>query len=261
MAHRFLAPLTAALLLLSPPALAAETSRRSVDTRDPLVLPLPAGIEMNDLFVTWQTEVHWDQSEIKLTDGTFRSRQPSHGNTSWTLGFQFLEEFGVALQAIFAEQQEGFQVFGEFRMLSADDLGVDLKIGSMSGWSRNGGWVSGLTLTAGRTIRGGATGKGVKFTPQLLTGLRRLGHVFSVAASEGDPNTPFAGVEQRRLVFDSLVVLETEYKGFFLRMGGGWETVLVTFSSQETHPSAAYHHVSGPLMIVSLGAAVSLDNL
>ncbi len=258
-------------LLASHPTQAAVANHTSIDDRDPLTLPFPAALDTHDVYVGWQNEIHWDSANITLSNGSRVSRRPSDGNNGFTLGWRATDEFSFYVQSLMAFRNQAFQTHFQYRLLAANqDFPLDFNLGGGVGYSTKGNLLPEFQFTFGHTFRPAPRktakghllpGKGVVFTPQLVNGLRMLGHAFSAAALDGDPNSPYAGITQRRLVFDSLLFIEAEWKGFVVRFGGGWEQLVQTYNTHEDTPASNFRYESGPLLLVSLGASFSTDDL
>ncbi|MBI3557106.1 MAG: hypothetical protein HY074_12655 [Deltaproteobacteria bacterium] len=255
----------------TPEARATVANHTSIDDRDPLTLPFPAALATHDIYVGWQNEIHWDRSNINLSNGSQVSRRPSDGNNGFTLGWKAWDDFSFYVQTLLAARNLAFQTHLQYRLAAADaDFPFDFNIGGGLGYSIKGNVLPEFQFVFGHTFRPAPRknakgkllpGKGVVFTPQLVNGLRMMGQAFSAAALDGDPNSPYAGVTQRRLVFDSLFFLEAEWKGFVVRFGGGWEQLVQVYNTHEDTPGSNFRYESGPLLLVSLGASFSTDDL
>jgi hypothetical protein len=242
-------------------AYAANTVQQNRDVRDPLPLPFPAASVKSDLLASWQDEIHWDRSDITLTDGSRHSRSPSDATTSFTAGYKPWDDFAFQLQAYFPSEAQGFFGYADYVIMNTAEAGFDFGVAGMLGWSRNGGLLSGGSLLFSRTFPSAPSGKGFSFTPRLGLTMRELGQIFSVVANENDPNTAAGQAHQKRLVFDTLILLEAKYKSLFARIGGGWENLVQTHYTHNETAGANFTYVAGPLLVVSLGFTVSLDDL
>jgi hypothetical protein len=80
-------------------------------------------------------------------------------------------------------------------------------------------------------------------------------------ANDSDPSSAAGQSHQKRLVFDTLLILEAKYKGLVARLGGGWENLIQTHYTHEETSGANFNYIAGPLLVVSLGFTVSLDDL
>lgn len=266
----FLLP-TLVLLLAAPQARALVADHTSIDDRDPLPLPFPATLGAGDLYLGWQDELHWDTSTITMSNGTRVSRSPSDGQNAFTLGFKPLAELSFYAQATFAYRNESFQTHAQYQLHEADaEFPLDVSLGAGLGYSAKGSLLPELQLILGRVFRPGrvklkgggtAPGRGFTWAPQFATGMRILGQAFSAAAFDGDPNSPYAGATQRRLVYDAEVLIEAEWKGFVGRFGLGWENLVQTLNQREDTPGAGFNVQNGPMLFVSLGASLNIDNI
>lgn len=255
----FVGVLALAAAAVPAPALALVSQHESIDDRDPLALPFPTTLAEHDVYVGWQNELHWDTSNITISNTSRRSRSPSDGNNAFTLGYRLYDDFSFYVQSLLAFRNQAVQAHAQLDLVGAgSDFPVDVAIGGGLGYSSKGGLLPEGQLVFGRTFKSSAR---VTFAPQLVLGLRILGQAFAEAAVNGDPNSAYAGITQRRLVFDTLIFLEASWKGFTARFGTGWENLVQTFYTHEDTPGANFSIQNGPLLMITLGASFSTEKL